>query len=282
MKKTFLTLILCGISCSAAAAVCSDSSIAKAQLQGYDCVLSLPLDTFSGVQIQADGNAWTGANTPYGQDDYAQIVRNELTGDNVAQFRLRSDEKITANGLRSEMYVPRGTFEETLGVRRYRIEFYIPSAGQEDWRTSMSLMQWIAGDAPLALLQGNGTNISVYGPGDQGLHTLKAFEFDTWEQVDVEINWTSDPDLGYAKFTVGEGSWTYFGATIEDGHSPYFKVGTYLGGANLWNEEFRVQYRNLEFWEPIAAVPEPQTYAMLLAGLGIIGVMARRRRKGFP
>ncbi|HEX5126813.1 MAG TPA: FxDxF family PEP-CTERM protein [Rhodocyclaceae bacterium] len=27
----------------------------------------------------------------------------------------------------------------------------------------------------------------------------------------------------------------------------------------------------------IAAVPEPQTYAMLLAGLGLIGFIARRR-----
>ena len=28
----------------------------------------------------------------------------------------------------------------------------------------------------------------------------------------------------------------------------------------------------------IAAVPEPETYAMLLAGLGLVGAMARKRR----
>jgi len=28
-----------------------------------------------------------------------------------------------------------------------------------------------------------------------------------------------------------------------------------------------------------AAVPEPETYAMLLAGLGLIGTIARRRRR---
>jgi hypothetical protein len=29
----------------------------------------------------------------------------------------------------------------------------------------------------------------------------------------------------------------------------------------------------------VAAVPEPETYAMLLAGLGLIGTISRRRMK---
>lgn len=29
----------------------------------------------------------------------------------------------------------------------------------------------------------------------------------------------------------------------------------------------------------VAAVPEPETYAMMLAGLGLMGWMARRRKK---
>jgi hypothetical protein len=29
----------------------------------------------------------------------------------------------------------------------------------------------------------------------------------------------------------------------------------------------------------VAAVPEPETYAMLLAGLGVMGFIARRRNK---
>lgn len=35
-------------------------------------------------------------------------------------------------------------------------------------------------------------------------------------------------------------------------------------------------------WTMIAAIPEPETYAMLLAGLGLVGVAARRRSRPVP
>ena len=45
-------------------------------------------------------------------------------------------------------------------------------------------------------------------------------------------------------------------------------------GTGCCQETFEMD--NLKF---TAAVPEPQTYAMLLAGLGLMGFVARRRRQ---
>ena len=63
-------------------------------------------------------------------------------------------------------------------------------------------------------------------------------------------------------------------------HSSFTPGLTYNGplsirfGYNDWN----VGIDNINF-DQVAAVPEPETYAMLLAGLGLIGFMARRRKQ---
>ncbi len=53
----------------------------------------------------------------------------------------------------------------------------------------------------------------------------------------------------------------------SDSHPLDSEIGTYLGAQNA----------ALNF--DVAAVPEPETYAMMLAGLGLLGFMARRRRQ---
>ncbi|UJP03953.1 MAG: FxDxF family PEP-CTERM protein [Nitrosomonas sp.] len=63
-------------------------------------------------------------------------------------------------------------------------------------------------------------------------------------------------------------------------HSSFTPGLTYNGplsirfGYNDWN----VGIDNINF-DQVTAVPEPETYAMLLAGLGLIGFMARRRKQ---
>ena len=49
--------------------------------------------------------------------------------------------------------------------------------------------------------------------------------------------------------------------------------------ASLDNTSPPLRVATFEGFAPIAAVPEPETYAMLLAGLGLIGLAARRRTK---
>ncbi|MEG1324253.1 MAG: FxDxF family PEP-CTERM protein, partial [Janthinobacterium sp.] len=60
---------------------------------------------------------------------------------------------------------------------------------------------------------------------------------------------------------------TYFGygaATAQSASNQYGNYSTFTG----------------TFASPVAAVPEPETYAMMLAGLGLVGFMARRRKAG--
>lgn len=56
------------------------------------------------------------------------------------------------------------------------------------------------------------------------------------------------------------------GATSSTGT---FRIAEYIDGATT---------TNLQFNGSVAAVPEADTYAMMLAGLGLVGFMARRRR----
>jgi hypothetical protein len=57
---------------------------------------------------------------------------------------------------------------------------------------------------------------------------------------------------------------------------PFMPDGT--NGVDFYTSDYYdVDYRPLLTVEVAAAVPEPETYAMLLAGLGLVGALARRR-----
>jgi hypothetical protein len=66
--------------------------------------------------------------------------------------------------------------------------------------------------------------------------------------------------------------------TNNDGIYGIFNLGTSIyAGIDSYNGDQVFASVN----ESVAAVPEPETYAMLLAGLGLLGFMARRRKQKY-
>lgn len=84
--------------------------------------------------------------------------------------------------------------------------------------------------------------------------------------VDAAFNITTTANQTYtAGITAGS---AYWGANINWGGNPYAGGTAFYSGVEQPSDwRFRVN-----------AVPEPETYAMLLAGLGLMSAVARRRK----
>jgi hypothetical protein len=132
-------------------------------------------------------------------------------------------------------------------------------------------------------------------PGNGPLYELSVFG--------VSLTALPDPQIGTPTFQSGLHQWSgaltltsTFGPGTPDyvslsslfGGSPagYFAVneGT-TGSVEIWGKLgslLVVEYRNPvngSVVDQISAVPEPETYAMMLAGLGLLGFAARRRKQ---
>ncbi|MDQ3186035.1 MAG: PEP-CTERM sorting domain-containing protein [Pseudomonadota bacterium] len=71
-----------------------------------------------------------------------------------------------------------------------------------------------------------------------------------------------------------------------DNGTSFFNIGVAYAGIALSNN-LRLYYFDLNFGDNIGsinatvtAVPEPETYSMLLVGLGMMAFIARRRKQG--
>lgn len=93
----------------------------------------------------------------------------------------------------------------------------------------------------------------------------------------------SDPTLNAAYDGVGATGHNHIYSTAYTATSPLFSgvpVGIYVGFEDLPfpGADYNYDDESFVFTNVAVAVPEPQTYALLLAGLGVAGVMTRRRQ----
>jgi len=74
---------------------------------------------------------------------------------------------------------------------------------------------------------------------------------------------------------------TYYDFIYSGGGNPTNTLvgfeGTF-GGGNQYFEDIVITLTNVK-QSPLSAIPEPETYAMMLAGLALVGTIARRRKR---
>lgn len=112
---------------------------------------------------------------------------------------------------------------------------------------------------------GGAVVISGFGPNSSGSGVSFNTFFTDFELKDVTTNTVigGGPLLSVFdtfSFVAGPGTDVYK-LTVKGGLIPGHNLGSYSGTLN------------------VSPVPEPETYAMLLAGLGLVGFMVRRRKE---
>lgn len=142
-----------------------------------------------------------------------------------------------------------------------------------------------AADAPYSTNWGTLTNLS-FGPYDQGYAMGSAGSFDATYQFTlasatdflVEVNpfWgisvtsamlTSGANNTVLSWSGANSDYRAYSSGLAGTQFSLHVTGTGVGTGNSFNNV-------------VTAVPEPETFAMLLAGLGLVGMVARRRNKG--
>ncbi|SOD16859.1 PEP-CTERM sorting domain-containing protein [Nitrosomonas ureae] len=121
------------------------------------------------------------------------------------------------------------------------------------------------------------------GPSELDTFFLGGFQPVGSPEPEGNWQWVTGEPWSYTNWASGEPNDTYGGDGIiplPDMDGANEEVLQFWVGIGRWNDVEELSYwGGLIVEYPTAPIPEPQTYAMLLAGLGLLGFMVRRRKE---
>lgn len=220
-------------------------------------------DDFNRPDSQIVGNGWIDSpfELPYGGSDHLMIKNGQLT------TRANGYTGIYRPFSFSEPVSISATLAETNGfgglLNRYNAGISILSDGNFGNGYSVDFARGDQNFNDSRIMLSDGFNlIATYSPLIQFGH-----------QIDIQLKFGIDGSV--------------IGSIGQNGQSESFSFGPHHVLSSGSNVSIRLDTADARVANPtwhrlddfsIAAVPEPETYALLLAGLGLLGFAARRRK----
>lgn len=193
--------------------------------------------THAATLFSQPGSGGKGGNNPFSYD--SQFIANE--------FNLLADSTVTSVVFNSH------TNLNTVPITNVALKFYTDNAGTLDTE----------------VFSGNFAAVDLGVTGSTAGYTLKDFRVDlpgvSLAAGTYWLGMRADPAQWAMHWTVAESD-TFASDGLQGDHDG--NAGSY----------YKYDFQHVfTINGTVSAVPEPETYGMLLAGLGLLGVAARRR-----